>query len=100
MIAGAMVYAIGSVVMARPYVTSPVMLFVAVPIAAAAGMLLLGVLVLVIAALVGALGSFDLPDFGGRRRRRSHERPASGTSAARRVLMRCGLAPAVAPSAW
>ena len=70
LIAGALVYATGSVVMARPYVTRPVMLFVAVPIAAVAGMLLLGVLVLVIAALVGSLESFDLPDFGGRKRRR------------------------------
>ena len=68
--AGAVVYAIGSVVMARPYVTSPVTLFVAVPLAAMAGMLLLGVLALVIAALVYAAADFDLPDVGGRRRRR------------------------------
>lgn len=42
-------------------------LFVAVPLAAVAGMLLLGVLVLVIAALVNA-ADFDLPGVGGSRR--------------------------------
>jgi hypothetical protein len=74
--AGAVVYAIGSVVMARPYVTRPATLFVAVPIAAVAGMLVLGVLALVVAALVSAFGGFF--DGGGdagtgaeaRRRRR------------------------------
>jgi hypothetical protein len=66
---GAIVYAIGTAVMARPYVTRPVTLFVVVPLAAVAGMLLLGVLALVIAALLNA-ADFDLPDITGRRRRR------------------------------
>lgn len=65
LVVGAVVYAFGSVVMARPFVTRPLTLFVAVPIAAVAGMLLLGVLALVIAALVAAAASFDLPDLGG-----------------------------------
>ena len=68
--AGAVVYAAGSVVMARPYVTRPVTLFVAVPLAAVAGMLLLGVLALVIAALVNTVGIDPFPDVGGRKRRR------------------------------
>jgi hypothetical protein len=72
--AGAVVYAIGSVVMARPYLTRPVTLFVAVPIAAVAGMLLLGVLVLVIAVLVSALASGDIPDVGGSGRRNGTRR--------------------------
>jgi hypothetical protein len=52
--AGAVIYAVGSVVMARPYVSRPATLFVAVPIAAVAGMLLLGVLALAVAALFNA----------------------------------------------
>jgi len=76
--AGAVVYAIGSVVMARPYVTRPVTLFVAVPFAAVAGMLVLGVLALVLAALIGAVGGnffdFDLGDGGRGSRRRDRRR--------------------------
>jgi hypothetical protein len=71
--AGAAVYAAGSVVMARPYVTRPATLFVAVPLAAVAGMLLLGVLALVIAALVNAADIDPFPDVGGRKRRRDRE---------------------------
>jgi hypothetical protein len=70
LVAGTVIYAVGSVVMARPSVTRPATLFVAVPIAAVAGMLLLGVLALVIAALVNAVDIDVLPDIGGRRRRR------------------------------
>jgi hypothetical protein len=65
--AGAVVYAIGTIVMARPYVTRPVALFVVVPVAAVAGMLVLGVLALVVAVIVAAFVSgdwFDI-DFGG-----------------------------------
>jgi hypothetical protein len=39
---GALIYAGGSVVMARPYVSQLATLFIAVPIAAVVGMLLLG----------------------------------------------------------
>ena len=42
LVAGALIYAAGSVLMARPYVTRPVTLFVAVPVAAVAGLLVLG----------------------------------------------------------
>lgn len=76
--AGAILYAAGSVLMARPYVARPVTLFVAVPVAAAAGMLVLGVLAVVAAVLVSAFlnGDFglDLPDFGGNHRRKRRQR--------------------------
>lgn len=48
-------------------------LFLAVPLAAVAGMLPLGVLALVIAPLVNA-ADFDLPNAGGSGRRRHRER--------------------------
>jgi hypothetical protein len=51
LITGSVVYAVGSVLMARPYLSSRVGLFVAIPIAALVGILVLGVLVLVIAFL-------------------------------------------------
>jgi hypothetical protein len=76
LVAGSLVYAGGSVVMARPYVSGPVTLFVAVPIAAVAGLLVFGVLALVAAALVAVLtatqGDLDLGfgDWLVRRRRR------------------------------
>jgi hypothetical protein len=67
--AGAVIYAAGSILMARPYVSRPVMLFAAVPAAAIAGVLVLGVLALLVAILLAALeDNFDLPlDFGSRR---------------------------------
>jgi len=65
--AGAIIYAVGSMLMARPYVSRPVMLFVAVPAAAVIGMLALGVLVLIVAILLAAIAAnIDLPlDIGG-----------------------------------
>ena len=76
LVAGSVIYAAGSVVMARPYISSPVALLVAVPLAAVAGLLLLGVLVLVVAVIFvvlsgGDIGiAFDGPD----RRRRNRPR--------------------------
>ena len=76
LVAGSVVYAGGSVLMARPYVSGPVTLFVAVPIAAVAGLLMFGVLALAAAALAAVLantqGSLDLGagDWLLRRRRR------------------------------
>ena len=76
LVAGSVVYAGGSVVMARPYVSGPVTLFVAVPIAAVAGLLVFGVLALAAAALAAVLantqGDLDLGagDWLLRRRRR------------------------------
>ena len=57
--------------MARPYLTRPVALFVAVPVAAVAGLLVLGVLALAVAVLIAALDSnFDVGlDFGDGRGR-------------------------------
>lgn len=65
--AGAIVYAAGSTLMARPYLTRPALLFAAVPVAAVAGMLALGVLVLVVAILLAAVANnIDIPlDLGG-----------------------------------
>lgn len=71
---GALLYVAGGVVMARPYIARPVTLFVAVPVAAIAGMLVLGVVAVIVALLVAAFlnGDFDVdlvPDFGGDRRK-------------------------------
>jgi hypothetical protein len=78
--AGALIYAAGSVLMARPYVARPMTLFVAVPVAAVAGMLVLGVLAFIAALLIAALEYGDLfgldfsLDFGGDRRRAKRPR--------------------------
>jgi hypothetical protein len=76
--AGAAIYAVGSVLMVRPYVSRPAMLFVAVPVAAAAGMLVLGVLAFIVALLIAAMANSDLDfpglDFGGGRRRAKRQR--------------------------
>jgi hypothetical protein len=73
LVAGAFIYAIGSVLMARPYIAGPVTLFVAIPLAAVAGMLVLGVLAFILALLVAALANGDLDfglDFSADRKRR------------------------------
>ncbi len=62
--AGTVVYAVGSVLMARPYVSRPVTLFVAVPLAAVAGMLVLGILAFIVALVITALANGDGPDLG------------------------------------
>jgi uncharacterized membrane protein len=80
---GVVVFAVGSIVLARPFVTHRVTLFVAVPVAAVAGVAVLGLIALVIAVIVaigasnggGGSGAADtvggLMDFPiGRRRRR------------------------------
>jgi len=72
--AGAVVYAVGSVVMARPYVARPATLFVAVPVAAVVGMLLIGVLALVVAGLISVLDRGDFLVSGGRDRPSAHRR--------------------------
>ncbi len=67
---GAVVYAAGSILMARPYVSPPATLFIAVPAAAAAGMLALGALSLIVALVLTALANnVDVPlDIGSLRR--------------------------------
>jgi len=74
--AGALIYAVGSVLMARPYVARPMTLFVAVPVAAVAGMLVLGVLAFIaVLLIVLADGGLDFGlDFGGDRRRAKRPR--------------------------
>lgn len=75
--AGALIYAAGSVLMARPYVTKPVTLFVAVPVAGVAGLLVLGMLAFIVALLIAALesGDFDFPGLDSGSSRSSRKRP-------------------------
>lgn len=74
--AGALLYATGSVFLARPYVTRPVTLFVAVPVAAIAGMLVLGALAIILALLaVWADNDLNLPDPGFWPGRSKRKRP-------------------------
>jgi hypothetical protein len=75
--AGAFIYAAGCVLMARPYAARPVTLFVAVPVAAVAGLLVLGVLTFIAALLIAAVANGDLDfgwDFGGDRGRAKRPR--------------------------
>jgi hypothetical protein len=84
LLAGAVVYAAGSVVAARPYITNPFSLLVAVPVAAIAGMLVLGVLAVVVAVIVFlASANADLGGSGsawGHSRRRERRDAASGSN--------------------
>lgn len=82
LVAGAVIYAAGSMVMARPFVFQPRILFLAVPAAAVVGILALGALALIVALLLVVLAnSGDLPlDFfdgsgGAGRARRNRRRP-------------------------
>jgi hypothetical protein len=63
LIAGAAVFVAGSIVLARPFVKSWVTLFVAIPIAALAGVLVLGAAAIVVALLV--VGAEELLEFPG-----------------------------------
>jgi hypothetical protein len=74
LVAGSVIYAAGSVVMARPYISRPLALLVAVPLAAVAGLLVLGVIVLVIAAVFALIQGDIGFDFGGSDRRRRKAR--------------------------
>ena len=77
LITGALIYAAGSVLLARPHVTRPATLFLAVPVAAVAGMMVLGVLALVVAFMISALGDQTGPDVdlgGGGSRKRARRR--------------------------
>ena len=79
LVAGTFIYAVGSVLMARPYVSRPVTLLVAVPLAAVAGMLVLGILAFIVALVCAVLaGIGDIPvldfDFGGRGKKAKRSR--------------------------
>jgi hypothetical protein len=75
LITGAVIYAAGSVLLARPYISRPVTLFIAVPAAAIVGMVVLGVLALVVALLISSLGDLLAPDFDfGDRRKKTRAR--------------------------
>ena len=56
-ILGVLVFAAGAVVLARPFVTRRLTLFIAVPLAAAAGLIVLGVVALICAAVIAFLDS-------------------------------------------
>ncbi len=71
---GAALFVLGSVLLARPFVKSRVTLLLSVPVAALAGVLVLGVVSVIVALAVagfeagnggGGGGSFDVPSFGG-----------------------------------
>jgi hypothetical protein len=72
LITGAVIYAAGSVLLARPHVSRPGTLFIAIPVAAVAGLVVLGALALVAAFLISALDDLLAPDVDmGRGRRRA-----------------------------
>lgn len=75
LISGAVVFAAGSVLIARPYVRRPLLLLAAVPLAGVVGMLLLGAFALLLAFV------FDfsnlLPDSFDRKRPRGERRRGS-----------------------
>ena len=75
LIACAALYAAGSILLARPYVSRRVTLFVAVPVAAIAGMAVLGILALVVAALIYGIGDL-VPDLGIGGRRKKARQPS------------------------
>lgn len=56
-ILGVLVFAAGAVVLARPFVTRRLTLFIAVPLAATAGIIVLGVVALICAAVITLLSS-------------------------------------------
>jgi hypothetical protein len=75
LITGPVIYAAGSVLLARPHVSRPLTLFIAVRSRPWLGWLVLGVLALVVAVLISALGDLLAPDVGlrgggGRKRAR------------------------------
>lgn len=61
---GVIIFVAGSVVLARPFVTRRSTLFITVPVAATVGIIALGVIALVCAALIALVGSAS--DTGGR----------------------------------
>ena len=81
LIAGAVIYAAGSMVMARPYVTNPATLLVAVPVAAVVGLLLLGVLAIIVALIVFlATMNVDLPGGSGGSGKAKRKPPAAASA--------------------
>jgi hypothetical protein len=78
LVLGALAFATGSILMARPYVRHPGALFVAVPLSALAGMLLAGAAALIVAGAIALGESWDLDVVdlfapSGRRRKRKRE---------------------------
>lgn len=66
LVAGAVLFAIGSVLLARPYAKRRLTLLLAVPVAAVCGALVLGVAALIIGLLVLLIwNDVDIPSFGG-----------------------------------
>ena len=80
LVTGAVIDAAGSILLARPHVSRPAMLLIAVPVAAVAGMVVLGVLALVVALLFSALGDLLAPDVDPGGRRKKARRQGDGDS--------------------
>lgn len=71
-----LLFAVGGVLVARPFVRSLGMLLVAVPLAAVVGVLVLGALALVVAVVIALISlDFDLPGGGGGGRKPSTGKP-------------------------
>jgi hypothetical protein len=80
LVVGVVIFAVGSTLMARPFVRRRSTLLVAVPIAAVLGVFLLGVFALLIAGLLaGWLDFLDIFDFGPGGRRRAQNNPSGGS---------------------
>jgi hypothetical protein len=61
---GVVLFAVGAVLLARPFVRRPVALLVAVPLAGVAGLAVFGVVALVIAAVIAVIGDTGSGDVG------------------------------------
>ncbi len=84
-VAGIALFVAGAILMARPFVRRKATLLVAVPVAAAAGVLVLGVAALlgaitVAVADVGDFGWLDVFDWSDGKRRRKNDHPPDGPS--------------------
>jgi hypothetical protein len=80
LVVGAVIFAVGSTLMARPFVRRRSTLLVAVPVAAVLGVFVLGVFAVLIAGLLaGWLDFLDVFDFGPSGRRRARNNPSGGS---------------------
>ena len=79
---GLVVFGFGSMLMARPFVRRPITAFIAVPLAAAVGMLVLGFVALLVAVIVAGGGWLDIVSdwpFDGERRKRRKKQTSVGS---------------------
>ncbi|HTJ72099.1 MAG TPA: hypothetical protein VL551_31450 [Actinospica sp.] len=79
--AGALVFALGSVLLARPFAKSRVTLLLAVPLAAVCGALVLGVAAIIIGLIALLIwGGGDIPSVGGSSSSSKKRKDLSGAS--------------------